>query len=104
MTRVLAIYNPPADPAAFDAYYFGTHIPLARKIPGLLGMRVSKRPLIGIAGPAPYLVAELDFASMGAFQQAMATPEGQATAGDLANFAQAGVNVIAYETREDSAA
>jgi uncharacterized protein (TIGR02118 family) len=98
MTRVLAIYTPPADPAAFDAYYFGTHIPLARKIPGLRGMRVSKKPPLGIAGPVPYLIAELDFESMAAFQEAFATPEGQATAGDLPNFAQAGVTVVAYAT------
>jgi uncharacterized protein (TIGR02118 family) len=102
MTRVLAIYTTPADKAAFDAHYFGTHVPLARKIPGLRGMRVSASPPLAIAGPGPYLIAELDFDSMAAFNAGMATPEGQATAGDLANFAQAGVNVVAYETRDDT--
>jgi uncharacterized protein (TIGR02118 family) len=101
MTRVLAIYNPPADPAAFDAHYFGTHVPIARRIPGLRGMRFSKSSPMAIAGAAPYLVAELDFDSMAEFNAGFASPEGQATAGDLANFAQAGVNVVVYETRED---
>ncbi len=27
-------YGHPADPAAFDAYYTSTHVPLAEKIPG----------------------------------------------------------------------
>lgn len=90
MTRVLAIYNQPADPAKFDAYYYSTHIPLARKIPGLRGMRISKEKPVSMAGMAPYLVAELDFDSLAAFQAAMGSPEGQATAADVANYAQAG--------------
>ena len=28
-------YGHPANPAAFDAYYTSTHVPLAEKIPGL---------------------------------------------------------------------
>jgi uncharacterized protein (TIGR02118 family) len=101
MTRVLAIYSTPADKAAFDKYYFGTHVPLARKIPGLRAIRFSASSPLAIAGAGPYLIAELDFDSMAAFTAAMATPEGQATAADFANFAQAGVNVLAFETRED---
>src|SRR5436190_12570224 len=101
MTRVLAIYSQPADPAKFDAYYYSTHIPLARKIPGLRGMRLSNEKPLSIAGMSPYLVAELDFDSLAAFQAAMATPEGQATAADVANYAQAGVTLVAYECKED---
>lgn len=33
--QILALYQPPADVAAFDAYYYGTHVPLAKHIPGL---------------------------------------------------------------------
>jgi hypothetical protein len=32
-------------------------------------------------------------------QSAMASAEGQATAGDVANFAQAGVTILAFDTR-----
>ncbi len=32
--RVLAMYKRPADPAAFDRYYYSTHAPIAKKIPG----------------------------------------------------------------------
>ena len=28
-------YGHPTDPAAFDAYYTSTHVPLAEKIPGM---------------------------------------------------------------------
>lgn len=37
---------------------------------------------------------------MGAIQQALGTPEGQATAGDLANFAQAGVELLMFDTKD----
>jgi uncharacterized protein (TIGR02118 family) len=48
---------------------------------------------------SPYLIAELEFDSMEALQAGMASPEGQAAAGDVANFAQAGVTVLVYDTR-----
>ena len=46
-----------------------------------------------------YLVAVLEFDSMAAIGAAMASPQGQATAADLANFAGAGVDVMMGETR-----
>ena len=104
MARILVLYNQPADPAAFDRYYFETHTPLALKIPGLQRLTVSDGPVTLLAGgAAPYLVAQLDFASMADLQAALASPEGQTTAGDLANFAQAGVTLLAMETKEPQA-
>ncbi len=35
MARLVVMYRAPRDTAAFDAYYFVTHVPLAKKIPGL---------------------------------------------------------------------
>jgi uncharacterized protein (TIGR02118 family) len=46
-----------------------------------------------------YLVAILGFDSMSAIQAAMASPQGQATAADLANFAGSGVDLMMSETR-----
>ena len=42
MAKLYAIYQQPTDPAAFDAYYFGTHVPLAKTIPGLLNYEVTR--------------------------------------------------------------
>lgn len=67
MAKIFAIYQQPADPAAFDRYYFDTHVPLAKKIPGLRRYEVTRGDVMG-----------------------MASAEGQSTAADLANFAQAG--------------
>jgi uncharacterized protein (TIGR02118 family) len=99
MAKLYAIYQQPADPAAFDAYYAKTHVPLAKKIPGLRGYEVTRGNVMGMAGKhAVYLVATLSFDSMAAIASALASPEGQATAADLANFASAGVDVMFGET------
>jgi len=101
MAKVLALYKKSADPAAFDADYFGTHVPLAKTLPGLRGYQVSNGPVGGGAGDSGlHLVAVLDFDSMAAIQAALTSPEGAATAGDLANFAQAGVELLMFDTRE----
>ena len=33
MAKVIALYKHPADPAAFDSYYFKKHVPITKKIP-----------------------------------------------------------------------
>jgi uncharacterized protein (TIGR02118 family) len=101
MAKVLALYKKPADPAAFDAHYYGTHVPLAKTLPGLRGYQVSSGAIATPAGEAPlHLVAVLEFDSMAAIQAALTSPQGAATAGDLANFAQAGVDLLMFDTKE----
>lgn len=98
MARLMAIYKTPKDPTAFDAYYFSTHVPLAKKIPGLGAYEVSKGPVLTPRGPAPvHLVANLHFASMAALQAGLASAEGKATASDLKNFADGGVDLYFFD-------
>lgn len=100
MAKLFAIYQQPADAAVFDDYYFNKHIPLAKTIPGLRSYEVTHGDVMGMAGKhGVYLVAILEFDSMAAIGAAMASPQGQATAADLANFAGAGVDVMMGETR-----
>jgi uncharacterized protein (TIGR02118 family) len=100
MTQILVLYNQPLDASAFDRYYSATHVPLAKTIPGLRSYTINSGSPVVIAGnQPPYLIAELEFDSMPDMQSAMASPEGQATAADLANFAQAGVTILAFDTR-----
>ena len=99
MAKLYAIYQQPADPAVFDAYYFNKHVPLAKTIPGLRSYEVTKGDVMGMGGKhAVYLVATLAFDSLAAIGAAMASAEGQATAADLANFAAAGVDVLMGDT------
>jgi len=101
MAKLLVLYKKPADTAAFDSYYFTTHVPIAKKIVGLRGYAVSSGPVNSLGGESPYhLVAALSFDSMEALQQALASPEGAAAAADVANFAQAGVDMFMFDTKE----
>lgn len=101
MAKLMALYKKPADIAAFDSHYFSKHIPIAKKIPGLRGYEVSSGPVGTPAGESPFhLVALLSFDSLAAIQQGMASPEGAVAAADLANFAQAGVDLLIFDTRE----
>ena len=84
-----------------DKYYFSTHVPIAKKVPGLRRYEVSSGPVASPQGDSAYhLAAILWFDSLAAIQAALGSPEGQATAGDLANFAQAGVDLLIFDSKE----
>ena len=101
MAKLIALYKKPADAAAFDAHYFSTHVPTAKKVPGLRSYEVSTGPVASPQGDSGYhLVATLGFDSLAAIQAALGSPEGQATAADLANFAQAGVELLMFDSKE----
>jgi uncharacterized protein (TIGR02118 family) len=99
MAKLYAVYQQPKDPAAFDSYYFGKHVPLAKTLPGLRSYEVTRGNVMGMSGKHNvYLVATLEFDSIESIGAAMASPQGQATAADLANFAAAGVDVMMGNT------
>ena len=99
MAQVLVLYNTPVDAAAFDHYYHTTHVPLANTIPGLRSYVINANPVHAMSGTAPYLVAELTFDSMAEIQAALMSPQGQAAAADLPNFATGGVTLLMFETK-----
>lgn len=101
MAKLIVMYRTPKDPAAFDRYYFSTHVPLAKKIPGVIKYEVSDGPVATPAGLAPYhLVAVLEFRSMAEIEKALTSPEGQAAAGDIPNFADGGAELFLFDTKE----
>jgi uncharacterized protein (TIGR02118 family) len=101
MADVLVTYKTPKDPAAFDKYYAETHIPLAKKMPGLRKYLISKGDVVNPAGASGvHLIAVLSFDSMAAIQAAFGSAEGQATAKDVRNFATGGADIIFYETTD----
>ena len=101
MADIVVLYKTPTDPAAFDKYYVDTHIPLAKKLPGLRKYVISKGPIATPGGPsAVYLIATLSFDSMAAIGAAFASPEGKATAADLPKFATGGADLSFFETVE----
>ena len=96
MHKIVVLYPPQPDPAAFKAYYIETHIPLARKLPGLQALRYSF-DVQGVAGDPPYFcVFEAEFEDGAALGAAMGSPEGGAVAGDVPNFAPVAPTLIHY--------
>ncbi|GAC1304809.1 MAG: EthD family reductase [Vulcanimicrobiaceae bacterium] len=99
--QLLALYNAPHDPTHFEQYYHGTHLPIAKRLPGLRSYTVSVGAIGSQAAPAPaYLVATLTFDSMTALQAALESPEGREAVADVPKFATGGVTLLMYESRD----
>jgi len=81
-----ALYRTPDDPEAFDRHYFGSHVPLIERTPGLLENRVHRVTRQFVGEPAYYLLAELVFESPEAMKAAFKTPEWAAGGKDLASW------------------
>lgn len=96
MHKLVVLYPSQPDPEAFKAYYVATHIPLARKLPGLLALRYSF-DVQGVAGAAPYFcVFEAEFRDGAAMGAAMGSPQGQAVGADVPNYAKNPPTLIHY--------
>ncbi|HEX2195236.1 MAG TPA: EthD family reductase [Candidatus Limnocylindria bacterium] len=95
--RLIALYNQPDDPAAFDAHYRDVHAPIVRRYPGLRDLRLARAD--GVAGrPAAfYLVAEMVFDSRADLDAALASEPGMESGRDLRTFATAGVTLLVVD-------
>jgi uncharacterized protein (TIGR02118 family) len=99
LAQLVVMYRTPKDAVAFDKYYFETHVPIARKIPGVRKYVVSQGPVATPAGPSNlHLIAILHFDDLAAIQSAFASPE--AAAADVQNFATGGVDMFLFDSRE----
>jgi len=101
MARLVVMYGTPKDPGAFDKYYFETHVPIAKQIPGLRKYEVSRGTVGTPAGASRFhLIATLHFDDIKAVQNAFASPQGQAAAADVAKFASGGVEMFFFDSAE----
>jgi len=101
MYKLLALYDHPDDPEAFERHYREVHAPLAQKVPELERLvvnRVKGDPMGG--EPRYYLIAEMHFPDAESFERASQTPEFQATGEDLANFAKGKVTLLVVNGEE----
>jgi len=101
MATMMVIYKTPRDKESFLEHYFDVHIPLAKKLPGLIKYKVSRNPVPVISGQDVFLIGELFFASMEDIKSAFASPEGRACAEDRKILAEDDkVQIYLYETTE----
>lgn len=104
MPRLIALYNAPNDPEAFDAHYRDVHSAILARYPNLRDVRLTTP--VGVAGrPAPFhLMAEMAFDSDADLEAALMSDAGAESARDLRNFAGAGVTLfIAADPASDEA-
>src|SRR5438270_13917710 len=91
MAQILILYPNPPDLKSFDQHYFGPHVALAKKIPGLRRLEASRGLISSPQGPSPYhLIVQLNFDSMEALHAALASEESRLASQDLVNFAPEG--------------
>jgi uncharacterized protein (TIGR02118 family) len=101
MARLVVMYKRPKDATAFDQHYFGTHVPIAKKIPGLRKYEISHGLIATPAGPSGFhLIATLYFDDMAAIQKAFASAEGQAALADVQTFTSDPPNMLLFDSRE----
>lgn len=95
--RVVVCYGHPEDQDAFDAHYRATHIPLARRIPGMSGYTWGKCSALGGDTPPYYAIASLHFPDAEAMRAGLASVEMREAGGDVRNFATGGVTMFTQE-------
>ena len=103
MAGMVVIYRRPADVKAFEKHYFETHIPLAKKIPGLRKYEVSRGPITVVAGPSDvYLIGTLYFDDLDALKRGFESPEGKAAGADRRLYApdESGIQMFLFDSRE----
>lgn len=94
MPRLIALYNVPESPDAFDAHYRDVHSPIVARYPNLREVRLTTP--VGVAGrPPPYhLMAEMLFDTTADLEAALMSEAGAESARDLRSFASAGVTLF----------
>ncbi len=95
MQKLTVLYGHPKDVDTFEDYYHNKHLPLAATMKGVERLELTK--VMGTpdgSKPAFYRMADIYFSDMDQLQRTMSSPEGEATAADLSNFATGGVQVM----------
>ena len=75
MVKLMALYKQPRDPETFERIYFGEHVPLARKMPGLRRLEIDRITGAPRGEPDYYLVAHLYFDDAETMERSMASED-----------------------------
>jgi uncharacterized protein (TIGR02118 family) len=85
--KLMVLYGQPPNPAEFEKYYLGVHMPLVAAIKGARRMEAAKcLPQADGSPPAFYRMFEMWFDSPEHMAAVFATPEGMKVRADVANF------------------
>jgi uncharacterized protein (TIGR02118 family) len=100
MSKLIALYKQPEDPAAFDQAYFNTHMPLIARVPGMR-KSVITRFTRTIQGDGYYLMNEMYFDDREALKAGMKSPE-MAAAGENLNAFASGLITLLFGEEESN--
>lgn len=107
MAFVTVIYNTPKSAAAFDKYYWATHVPLVGSKQaeiGFVGVELTKfDATLDGKKPTYYRQAVLWFNSMAELEKGIATPGFKEVGDDLPKFATGGLSALIGEETSDHA-
>ena len=82
VAKLIVLYSNIKDPEKFDEYYKNTHIPLAKKIPGVREIAVSKVKGVAIGKANYYQVVEVYFDDIESLKKASESKEAKEAAKD----------------------
>jgi uncharacterized protein (TIGR02118 family) len=97
--KLIALYKQPPDPEAFEAAYFGTHLPLLKKVPGLEATQIIRLTRT-LMGDGFSMMAIMEFSSESTMKNAMRSPEMAAAGENLNSFAE-GLVTLMYGVERD---
>ena len=96
--KLVALYTQPTDAVEFEKHYLQVHAPLVRAVPGLQHFEAGRIVAAADGGDVTFArVAELSFADQAAFEAAMGSAEGQATAADFQQIASPGSRLFVVQ-------
>ena len=99
--KFMVLYGHPPNPAEFEKYYLGVHMPLVAAMKGARRMEAAKcLPQADGSAPVFYRVFEMWFDSPEQMAAVFATPEGTKVRADLPNFT-AGTTVTRLVSKLD---
>lgn len=99
--KFMVLYGHPPNPAEFEKYYLGVHMPLVAAIKGGRRMEAAKcLPQADGSPPAFYRIFEMWFESPEQMAAVFATPEGVKVRADVPNFT-AGTTVTRLVSKLD---
>ncbi len=94
MVKMIALFKRPTDVDSFLDHYENVHLPLIRKMPGLLKLELHRMYDVRGGEPDPFLMAEMYFESRESMLTSMKSPEGRAGGKDLQTFAKDVVQIM----------
>jgi uncharacterized protein (TIGR02118 family) len=93
--KLVVLYPPAADQAAWDTHYLGGHMLLADKIPGLVRQDTAVVSAAIDGQELPFRrITELYFPDQETLMAAFGTPQGQATNADFQQIAPPGTRML----------